>query len=76
MGQSAPCVCSASPAMGVLLSDPFTDCVVAKTAFDTFKHKVWLRAEDVPHYVPSVSRAWSPHPNHPLAMRFARLGFH
>lgn len=76
MRHSGSCVCSASLAMAVLLSDPFTDCVVAKTAFGTFKQKAWLGAENVPRYVPIVSRAWSPHPNHPFAMRFAGLDFH
>lgn len=47
----------------------FTACIIAKTASDTFKHKAWLGSEDVPCFVPSVSGACSPHPNHPLAMR-------
>lgn len=68
MGHSVPCVCLASLAMTVLLSVPFTACLVEKIAFDTFKHKSWLGAEAVPHYVPSVSGAWSPHPNHPLTV--------
>lgn len=69
VGHSVPCVSLASQAITVLLSVPSTSCVVAKIAFYTFKHKSWLGAEDVPHYVPSVRGAWSPHPSHPLAMR-------
>lgn len=73
---SLSCVCLASLAVAVLLSDPSTDCVVAQMAFGTFKQQAWLGAEDVPRYVPIVSRAWSPHPNHPFAMGFAGLDFH